>query len=89
MSCLHDDAVRFRIEPASVEIGKCPLCGEDTEWSFHMEPAEARAPLEAEIERLRVALEIIADGTSYDPAGAIAVRPRNIARAALREEPTP
>jgi hypothetical protein len=35
----HEDAVEFRVETASVEIGKCPLCGEDTEWSYRREPA--------------------------------------------------
>jgi len=39
MTCPHDDAVDFRTEPASVEIGKCPRCGEDTEWQFHATPA--------------------------------------------------
>ena len=31
---LHPDAVDFRTEPASVEIGRCPECGEDTEWEW-------------------------------------------------------
>ncbi len=31
---LHDDAVTFRDEHATVSIGRCPVCGEDTEWSF-------------------------------------------------------
>lgn len=34
----HEDAVEFRVETASVVIGKCPLCGEDTEWSYRREP---------------------------------------------------
>ena len=38
---------------------------------------------------LREALEMIADGTSYDPAGSISVTARNIARAALAAQPEP
>jgi hypothetical protein len=40
--CLHDDAIDFRTEPATVQIGKCPRCGEDTEWQFHHSPQSAR-----------------------------------------------
>ena len=51
-------------------------------WCPRIE-AEARAPLEAEIERLRAALEVISDGRHPDGhRGAVVV-----ARAAL-EEPT-
>ena len=32
--CLHADATEFRTEPAKVDIGRRPLCGEDSEWEY-------------------------------------------------------
>ncbi len=43
-----------------------------------------RDELAARLATLEGALQIIADGTSYDPAGSIGVAARNIANAALR-----
>ena len=44
--CFHRDAEDFRDESATVRIGKCPDCGEDTEWEWG--PASVPIPEYAE-----------------------------------------